>query len=383
MTEAAHAKYAPSGADIWVPCPGSVAMQAAQPPEEESEESAAGTAAHWLLAQILLKLPVPADAIAPNGVPIDNEMREGVADLVRDVTDTLTTCKGGDYFQVESKVAAPTMVHPDFWGTPDVFFVQWSTRTVHIWDFKYGHKFVDPFRHLQLVGYAACVIESESITDWHDWTFTFTIAQPRCYVSDVLGGPLREWFTDGRTIAPFIDQLAEACRAADAPDAPCVPGEHCTYCRAIWDCSANQRHAMAYAELSLGQSSLRMDAAAIGLEARVLRRAAGRLTARLKALEVRALALLDDGQSVPHHAVSFSQPRTVWAKDRQEEAASIISMFADGVARLGVALPTPKQVIALGVDASVISPYTTKAAPAKKLVEVDDAQAEKVFRRRD
>ena len=90
MIEAEHSPIAPSSADIWMNCPGSVAMQAAQPPEEETEESREGTAAHWLLEQILLKLTVPADAIAPNGVPINDEMRAAVRELVDDVEATLT-----------------------------------------------------------------------------------------------------------------------------------------------------------------------------------------------------------------------------------------------------------------------------------------------------
>lgn len=385
MTEPAHAPLAPSSAPHWGPggCPGSVAMQAAQPPQEPTDETREGDAAHWLLASTLLKLTIPPDAIAPNGVPINDEMREATQEVVTDINDTLLQCKPGDYYQIETRVAAPTMIHPDNWGTPDFFFVQRSNKTLHVTDFKYGHRFVDVFENWQLIDYAACIIESEGITDWHNWTFVFTIAQPRCYVRDVLGGTLREWYCGGEYLAKLIDELRAAAGLASQPTAPCKTGKQCLDCTAAWDCEANLRVGGAVVELIHGQHTAGMDAHSIGLNAKILAAALERGKAILGSLEARGMALAEQGVNVPFHAIEFGEGRTVWQKDKIDTAASLVAMFTEGVVKPGVALPTPRDCMKKhGIDAAVITPYTTKNSGAKKLVRVADDRAAKIFGRR-
>lgn len=378
-----HAILAPSSADRWGPdgCAGSVAMEARQPEQEPTEESREGDAAHWLLAQTLLKLTVPADAVAPNGVPINDEMREAIVELVEDVNDTLKGCSAGDYYQIEQRVAAHNIIHADCWGTPDAYFVQESRRTVHIWDFKYGHRFVDAYHNWQMIAYAAAITEDALISDWRDWSFTLTIAQPRCFERDELGGTLREWFVSGKDLAPLIDALRIAAHAAREPDAPLRTGPHCRDCRAQWDCPANQRAGGAALDVIRGQGSSHMDPRSIGVEAKVLAEAMDFVKARLSALDAQALALLGRGEAVPFHSLGWTQPRVAWEKDRQAEAASIVAMFGVDV-QPGVALPTPSQCIKQGVDGSVITPYTRRNEPSRKLLRVDDTTASKILGRR-
>lgn len=385
MTDGQHARLAPSSAGVWGPggCPGSVAMQEQQPPQEPTEESREGDAAHWLLAQTLNGVKIPADAIADNGVPITDEMREAIQEIVQDVTDTLKYTNGGGGVRIEQRQSAASTIHPDNWGTPDVVVIQRAKRTLHIWDFKYGHRFVDVFRNWQLVNYAAAVIETEGLTDWRDWTFTFTIAQPRCYARDELGGTLREWFTTGTEMAGLFDQLREAAHLASQPNAPCSTGPQCRDCTAAWDCEANQRAGGAAIHMAHSQQSLGMDAAAIGLEAKVLAETEEFLKARRVSLDAKVQALINQGQRVPYHRIDMTKPREVFDKARIDEVAGLVAMFTDGVVRMGVALPTPRECIKQGVDEAVIRPYVTRAPAAQKLVRFDDTTAAKIFGRRD
>lgn len=378
-----HAKLAPSSAHRWGPggCAGSVAMEARQPEQEPTPESLEGDAAHWLLAEVLLKRPVADDAIAPNGTPINQEMRDAIVELVEDVHDTLKTHGPGDYFRVEETIAAPGLIHADCWGTPDVLFVQHSRKTVHIWDFKYGHRFVDAYRNWQMIAYAACAVETGNLGRIEDWNFTLTIAQPRCFERDELGGTLREWFVSGAELAGYVQQLAEAARAASDPVALCHTGNHCRDCKAQWDCPANQRAGGAALDTIRAQGSAGMDPAAIGVEAKVLAEALDFIKARLNALDAQALAILNRGERVPFHRLDWTKPRLAWDKTKQAEAAQMVAMFGVDV-QLGVALPTPTECIKQGVDGSVITPYTKRNDPSQKLVRSDDTTASKILGRR-
>lgn len=375
-----HARLAPSGSDIWGPdgCPGSIAMQASQPEQEDTEESREGTAAHWLLSQTLRNVTVSPDAIAANGVPINDEMAESIQELVADVRATVANCQAGDYWQDEQRVYAHKFIHPDNDGTPDVYFVQHSRKTLYVWDFKYGHRFVDVYGCWQLINYAAAIFETEKITDWTDWTVVLTIAQPRCYVKDELGGTLRHWITSGKELAPLFLRLADAAAATDDPNAPCKTGPHCLDCRAAWDCTANLRAGGAVVDVVYGQQYEGMGLAAMGLYAKTLAAALKRGKDIQAAIDAKILEIVSSGQNVPWHSLDYSKPRTMWDKTRQAEAAAFVQMFGVPV-EYGVDIPTPAQVIKLGVDATVISPYTTKANGAKKLVRVDETNAAKVF----
>lgn len=375
-----HAPLPPSSAHMWGPggCPASMQMQSRQPEQEETEASREGTAAHWLMEQTLLKLVVPADAIAPNGVPINDEMREAIQEIVRDIEDTVKGAQSGDYWQCEMRVSAAKMIHPDNWGTPDVFFVQHSRKTLHIWDFKYGHRYVDEYQNWQMIDYAAAIFETEGIADWREWSVTITIAQPRCYNGE---SSLREWFTDGATLAPLFETLAVAARAASQPDAICKTGAYCLDCTAAFDCPALQRLGGAVMQFTHGQGSLGMEPSAIGLELKMLADAESIVKARRQALEVKAQELLNQSIAVAHHKIDWTKPRLAWVKDRQAEAANLMAALGLDV-QLGVALPTPQQCMKSGIDEAVISPYTVKPPASQKVVRVEDRHADKVFGRR-
>ena len=376
-----HAPLAPSSAAVWgAPdgCRGSVAMQARQPEQEPTEESREGDAAHWLLAQTLLKLTMPDDAIAPNGVPINQEMRDSIVEIVTDVNDTLKGCAPGDYYENEQTIKAPRLIHADCWGTPDVLFVQWSRKTVHIWDFKYGHRFVDAFRNWQMIAYAACAIEDAEIDGWREWTFSLTIAQPRCFERDELGGSLREWFCSGEEMAGYIEALRQGALEASQPDAPLHTGPHCRDCKAAWDCPANQRAGGLALDIIRSQGSSGADVTALGVEAKVLAEALDFVKARLASIDPQLQAALNRSERVPFHRVGWTKPRLTWRKETQAEAANLCAMFGVDV-QLGVALPTPQQCIKQGVDEAVITPYTHRNEPAQKLERIEDASASKIL----
>ena len=104
-----HSILAPSSAHIWRYCAGSVRMEALYP-EEDSEATRIGTAAHWVASEIFDgRLPL-ADTTAPNGVIVDDEMIDGSLIYVTDVMSA-----PGELV-IEERVTAKA-VHDDCFGT--------------------------------------------------------------------------------------------------------------------------------------------------------------------------------------------------------------------------------------------------------------------------
>ncbi len=74
-----------------------------------------------------------------NPFEITDEMHEG-ARMFRDAVHA-ALAGSGHQVHVENAVTCRTL-HPDCWGTPDAWV--WQTTThLHIWDYKFGHLFVD------------------------------------------------------------------------------------------------------------------------------------------------------------------------------------------------------------------------------------------------
>ena len=186
-----HAVLAPSSAARRWACPGSRAMEAAQPPEQESPEAVEGTTAHWVLAWLLASTIAPAvGTLAENGYPVDQDMVDG-AMLCAESVFGITTRYGLDV-QSEQHVTMHDTIHPLCDGTPDVFAVDETRRVIYLWDYKYGHGYVDAFENPQLIEYLAGIVErfGQTITDDQIWSFRAFIVQPRNYHRD---GPIREW----------------------------------------------------------------------------------------------------------------------------------------------------------------------------------------------
>lgn len=370
-----HAPLAPSRASRWGPgaCPGSAAMERKYPEDEDSEESRQGTAAHFYVTEALAGRIHPPGHLTPNGHPIDLEMIECGEALLTDVRDTLKAAQSGA-LRIEERVSMAKMVHPDNWGTPDTYLLDTEQTTLHVWDYKYGHRYVDAFRNWQMIDYAIGILECEGIEDWHPWRITLTIAQPRNYAPE---GPMREWYLSGSQLREYAGQLKEAAMLAAYPDAELRTGPHCRDCLAAHACPALQRAAMAAVDVSYRQGSIDMPADAVGLELKILAASAARLKARMDALEEHAIGLIRTNKAVPHWTMGRTQPRSVW-KQPAEEIVEMGKLFGVDLAQPLKAI-TPPQAIKAGIDRAVITEYAETPLGSLKLVPADESNAAKAF----
>ncbi len=379
---AEHAPLAPSSAHIWGSaggCPGSVQMQQLYPEAEDTPEAREGTAAHWYATEILQGRDVAAGAIAPNGEPITAEMVDCAQGLLVDVRDTLAAHPGA-ILRVEQRVYMP-IVHEQNWGTPDVVLIDTAQRFIAVWDYKYGHRYVDPAGNLQLVDYAIGVLrEVVPCADWPNWRVSLNIAQPRNYH---VSGPIREWRTDGgKLLDEYVPQLFEAAKAAMAPDAPTRSNDHCRDCSAVHACETAQRAGALSLDVAGRVTPVDLPPHAVGLELRLIDDAMRRLKARKTGLEEMALGLIRGGTSVPFFTTEYTTGRENWTVPAAEVIALGEIMGVAGLQKEPEAI-TPNQArIAFkkaGIDGTVIDAYADRPRGALRLARVDDNAAKLAF----
>ena len=369
-----HAFLPPSGAAAWRTCAAWPRMNQLYPEPEDAQDALEGAAAHWGGVELMLGRPFEAGMTAPNGVIVDDEMVES-AQVYADHVHAMLKRRGLTIADahIEQKIAINS-IHPLNWGTPDVWMA--TPGKIDVIDFKHGHRRVEEFHNWQCADYVAGVIhELQKLhPQIHNWQVWIHIVQPRCYQAS---GPVRIWSTDSLSLAPLFEQLKAAALAASLPDAPATVNPECEFCPGRHACATLQRAAYDGAAHSFKSAPVELSNTAIGVELRILRRAAERLAARISGLEETALAKIQRGEQIPWFGIQHGQGRTVWAKPAAE-IFTLGQLFGVDLAKPATAI-TPAQAIKAGVPAELVKPYTSTPRGAAKLVYDDGTQARKVF----
>lgn len=229
----AHAKFSPSSAHRWIPCPGSILLES-QVPDKSSDFADEGTAAHELAERCLNTNASAAEFIGTlirvgeKDWPVTDEMAENVQvylDLIR--------YEGNDEMLVEFKSPVGYITGETkedgkpVNGTADCVLINGNKLTVI--DLKYGRGVkVDAQENQQLGLYALGVIEELSLT--HEFAdIELVICQPRINHID-------RWLTNHSWLYRLKTDVEKAVKLANdcTPTGLYLwPGEkQCKFCRA-------------------------------------------------------------------------------------------------------------------------------------------------------
>lgn len=364
-SEAQHARLAPSSASRRRACPGSLVMSERYPETESTEASREGTAAHEVMA----------DYITMGGiVPLDEreEMQRGAELIGNNVFDVMRANPNGQ-LRVEQKVAIDT-IHLDCWGTPDVSYVTGSE--LYIWDYKFGHGFVEVYENWQMIEYAAGLLELYAVNglaDQHLWVY-FRIVQPRCYHPE---GQIREWKIRASDLRNYFNQARHFEALATQPLAALQVSEECDYCPARHACTALQHASLKACDRSYESNPFDLPAEALGYEMATLARAADLLKARLTGLEAQVEAKLRAGEYVPYWALGRGQGKTQW-KVPNEQVVSFGDLMGVDL-RKPVDVITPKQAVTKKLDPALVDQFSEFIPGAVQVVREDKSLAARVF----
>jgi len=341
-----HAILAPSSAARWVQCPGSVAMQLASPAiNDDPEASEEGVAAHARAALQVRGLPVEHID--------DREMDEAAALYANTIRSRIIAIAEPHEVHVEERVDCYN-VHPENWGTPDCWVFCRATMVLDVYDFKYGHKYVDAFENWQLLNYAAGILKQLGIIT-APTTINLHIIQPRSYHRD---GPVRTWSLQLADFYPKYQQrLSKAAELAMSADAPCITGPECEYCTARHTCPALIAVGYQILEASCHSLPLNLSPHALGMVLTQVREGIARLEAIETGLTQQATNVLRNGGRVTGWMLVSTQGRKAWTKPI-EEVIMLGTMMGVQLSKPGVITPT--QAIAAGLDEALVDGYSAR-----------------------
>ena len=367
-----HAFLPPSGAAAWRLCALWPTMNQRYPETESSPESAEGTAAHWVWAELWAGRPVAIGARAPNGVEVDAEML-AAAELFCSVLHTPNPQERAATV-VERQVTG-TRVHPTAnSGTPDA---RRFTYALKVFEFKYGHGYVPAWENWQTINYAAMLMDEHGVDGVRDQTLQveLTVVQPRNYSSE---GPVRTWSVLAADLRPYINELRMAADRATRPDPAATPGPtQCEHCPGRHACPALQRVAYKAADHAIARAvPLDMPPEAAARELGMLTDYAAQLQARITGLEEQTAAALRAGKSVPGWHMEPSMGREVWA--RPVEEVKMLGML-HGVTLEKPSVLTPTQARAAGIPDTIMASWSTRPRGALKLKRDDESVIRRIF----
>lgn len=370
----AHSFFPPSGAKAWRKCALWPTMNQRYP-QEDTEDSKTGTAAHWVAWAIHAGHEIREGMEAPNGVIVTLEMLDGAEMLVDEINRQFPD----GLMKIEQTLPIET-IHQNCFGTPDVWGFDAKSRTLKVIDYKFGHRFVDEFENEQCIAYAEGAIQL--LSDQLDIgpgaldqkiTVEFTVVQPRCYYK---GKPIRTWTCKGSDIRGIVNDLHRAAEEALKPEPLAVTNTECGDCPGRHACAVFQKAIYSDMEMSGRSTPVELPPAAASLELALLERAAARMEGRITGLRQQVEANAKSGLPTPWHALEAAYGRAKWTLP-DEQIVAIGQMYGKDFSKPGVI--TPNQAKKLGVDETVIKAYSN-VATGVKLVPFDPKTISRVFK---
>jgi hypothetical protein len=203
-------------------CPGSVALVNKMPKQPSSEHADRGTMLHDVIAEILGKDLPWAQFIGTTyeGQVLTQELFDEKIAMALALLDEVDPHKRMEY-EVETRVGFGDLL-PGVFGSTDLVGRIGDRAIVLDWKFGDG-VVVDAEENPQLMFYAAASMRTEEAK----WAFEGA-TEVECII--VQPPMIKRWVTTKERIKQFEQELVQAVKAAQQPDAKLAVGDHCRWC---------------------------------------------------------------------------------------------------------------------------------------------------------
>lgn len=351
-------------------CNGSRLLQA--PFVTQSEDTTIrdeGTAAHYV-AQMLFDSRITMDGLlnqkAPNGVFITSEMMQHVSDYIDELLIRHDYQEVG-IMEIETSHRLENTYQIN--GRADHILYYADTRTLHINDFKYGYRIVEPEMNWTLISHAIGFVRTR-LPDW-PFSIVFTIVQPRAPHND---GPVRSWEITGSQLAMLADQLD---RTLAAPRDELQTGPNCGKCPALAICPA--AHAMRMNALDTATIAFEdgIDNERLSYELDLLNHALKVIEDGLSARKELAQHRLKAGAVIKNYGMKQDYGNTAWNSGLTLE---MLQVLTGKQLSEPAKICTPAEAKRRGVSEDVVKSLTYRPMKGVQIVRMDhEKQAKKAF----
>lgn len=363
-----HARIAPSSLERTVWCPGWIQLADALPPEPESDDSKEGTAAHEVSLRMFQKFPTKLGHLLENGVKVTQEMLDG-ADLWIATIFPEAIC--------EQRIPKISRIHPTLcWGTPDGWYYDGATKTLYVWDYKFGHRFVEVFFNWQFIAYVVGLLEMLGLPDLGTHVVC-TVVQPRSYHPQ---GPVRTWKFFADDIRAEVNIAMQAAVAAVGSKPTTEAGAWCTDCPAVYVCTTVQSAGAVGITMAGRPEPHHLTGPALAYELMLLDKFLGIMEARQTGLQEQAKSMLARGEVIPGVSLERGQAKLYWHDDVSVDEVQMLGTVMGKNLLKPPELITPTQAINKGIAAEMIGVYAHRPLGKPKLtLDPDNINARKAF----
>lgn len=354
----------PSGSKVWLACPLGLTMQTLYGDRYPSGAAAdEGTAAHWVKEHLREGVILTPGDVAPNGVAVDADMLHYGAEANAYID---RFAQGGEVFT--ERYLTMRIPGYEIRGTTDDLATVAidAERTLHIFDYKYGHVFVEATAP-QLKCYGVAAVQEFNIE-----RVVLHIIQPRAYGHK----PYRSYHFTPAAQNEFCDEVANALRLAHAAKPYAVAGTHCLRCPGRGPCGTRRAATMEFAERCATEM---ISPEALSEELKIAQMAVDLATAGLRGLQDEATHVLSGGGVVPGWALERKPGRQQWKASDEAHVLALADAFGVGDAVSKRVLITPLQAQKAGLPAELVKLHTERPVGEPKLVPAADTLASQVF----
>jgi hypothetical protein len=317
-------------------CPGSVALVQKMPPKPSSKYADEGTLLHNVMAELIMSEEPPEYYI---GTRYEDQIL--TFELVEE--KILPALRALDVIDPEHKmeIEAETRVGfgdllPGVFGSTDLIGRLGNRAVVLDWKFGDG-VMVEVEENPQLMFYAAAAMRTKEA----QWAF-----EGATEIEMVIVQPpeVRRWVTTPMRIARFEQELVQAVKQAEKPDAKLAVGDHCRWCAAKPICPKMTGAVDRALKVQLDN----LDAPQIS---NYLKNA-DMLEEWIKDLRALALQMLESGAKLPEYKLVAKRAIRSWTDDEKAKVA----LFAVGL--------TESEVM----ETAVVSPAKAEKALKKRKI---------------
>ena len=313
-----------------------------------------GTAAHYMAATVFNghhTLDELIDRKAPNGVFMTSEMAQHVNDYLALASDDAT------FKQMEVETSHDNIPNWVVNGRADLAIFT-RAHDLHIVDFKYGWRIVEPERNWTLISHAIGVCKQSQYAP--PSSIVLGIFQPRPHHPD---GPFRKITLSYPELTALHDELNAAL---SNPSDELRTSPHCAKCPALVPCAAARNAEMNAIDACHTVFSDTIDNARLSFTLDNLNRASDMIKQRLKAFEELAKHRITAGQVVDNYSVKMGLGNSVFKDGIDGPMLKILT----GKDLTTEKLVTPAEAKRRGVPENVLKTLTTRPTTGVQLERV-------------